>query len=387
MNILIVDDNPMNVMVVQEMLRRSGYEEVVTALSAEEMFRILRPGGAASQAASCSPIDLILLDLMMPSIDGIQACRMLQQDERLRDIPVIMVTAIGDSRKLAEAMDAGANDYVTKPINKIELLARIRSALRLKRELDWHRERDLRVREELELARQVQEAVLPNDLDEERFQLRAFFRASEKLAGDLYAWHVFDRNRMIVAVMDAMGHGISSSLISMFAASVLKEAMRTQITPKRVAAEMNRRLLQLQYENELVQYYCTGICAWIDLEHGVMEYVNAGHPPGVVLKEDGTDVRTLKVTAPPIGLFEAMDIRTESLPLRPGDALHLYTDGLLDLFAGDMDEKRERLTQCIERSGGREQELQELLDRPLLQGRSDDRCLVRLDVKAGGHPT
>ncbi|MBB6731978.1 PP2C family protein-serine/threonine phosphatase [Cohnella zeiphila] len=384
MNILIVDDNPMNVMVVQEMLRRSGYEEVTAALSAEEMFRILRSEGAAAKKAPCPSVDLILLDLMMPNMDGIQACRVLQQDEKLKDIPVIMVTAIGDSRKLAEALDAGATDYVTKPINKIELLARIRSALRLKRELDWHRERDLRVREELELARQVQEAVLPNDMDEERFRLRAFFRASEKLAGDLYAWHAFDRNRLIVAVMDAMGHGISSSLISMFAASVLKEAMRTQITPRRVAAEMNRRLLQLQYENELVQYYCTGICAWIDLEHGVMEYVNAGHPPGVILRGDGSADRTLTVTAPPIGLFEEMDIRTESLEIHPGDALHLYTDGLLDLFPGDMDDKREGLTRSIERSGGREQELLELLDRPSLEGRSDDRCLVRLDVKPGG---
>jgi sigma-B regulation protein RsbU (phosphoserine phosphatase) len=189
---------------------------------------------------------------------------------------------------------------------------------------------------------------------------------------------------MIVAVMDAMGHGISSSLISMFSASVLKEAMRTRATPDGVVAEMNRRLLQLQYENELVQYYCTGICVRIDLERGVMEYVNAGHPPGVVLRGDGTAERMLAVTAPPIGLFEEMEIRKETMPIRPGDALHLYTDGLLDLFPGDMDDKRDSLTRSIAASGGREQELLELLNRPSLQGRSDDRCLVRLDVKAEG---
>lgn len=383
MNILIVDDNPMNVMVVQEMLKRSGYKEVRAAHSAEEMFRLLH---AELETSRSSKIDLILLDLMMPNIDGIKACRMLQQDERLRDIPVIMVTAIGDSRKLAEALDAGATDYVTKPINKIELLARIRSALRLKRELDWHKERDLRMREDLDLARQVQESVLPSDLDEETFRLQAYFQASEELAGDLYAWHVFDKNRIIVAVMDAMGHGISSSLISMFSASVLKEAMRTHITPKRVVHELNRRLCQLQYENELVHYYCTGICAWIDLEHGVMEYVNAGHPPGLVIREGGDKdkTETMAVTCAPIGLFEQMEIKADTMSFSPGDTLYLFTDGLLDLFSGDLEEKREELASRIAASGGREEPMQELLLQPSLDRRPDDRCIVRLEAKTKG---
>ena len=73
-------------------------------------------------------IDLILLDMMMPEMDGIEACRIVQQYEHLKDIPIIMVTAVGDSKKLAEALDAGAVDYVTKPINKVELMARIRLA-------------------------------------------------------------------------------------------------------------------------------------------------------------------------------------------------------------------------------------------------------------------
>ncbi|MDG0810842.1 PP2C family protein-serine/threonine phosphatase [Cohnella rhizosphaerae] len=315
MSILVVDDNPMNVMVVREMLNRSGYEDVQIAYSADEMFDILRSDNRGAQAPTS--INLILLDLMMPGMDGIEACALLQKDERLRDIPVIMVTAIGDSRKLAEALDAGATDYVTKPINKIELLARIRSALRLKTELDWHKERDRRLHEELSLARQVQEAVMPNDVDGDNLSVQAYFRASEGLAGDLYAWHALDSKHYLIAIMDAMGHGISSSLISMFTASVLHEAMRTTVTPKRIVHELNRRLLQLQYENEMVQYYCTGICAWIDLENGIIEYVNAGHPPGLITRGDG-GTQQLCTTAPPIGMFEQMNVQMETASLRTG---------------------------------------------------------------------
>ncbi|MBB6672541.1 PP2C family protein-serine/threonine phosphatase [Cohnella nanjingensis] len=378
MSILVVDDNPMNVMVVREMLNRSGYEDVRVAYSAEEMFAMLRPQDPAAEGDS---VDLILLDLMMPAIDGIKACHMLQKDEQLRDIPVIMVTAIGDSRKLAEALDAGATDYVTKPINKIELLARIRSALRLKRELDWHKERDRRLREELNLARQVQEAVLPNDVDEENLRVNAFFRASEGLAGDLYAWHVFDSQHFLIAVMDAMGHGISSSLISTYTASVLHEAMRTTVTPKRIVEELNRRLLQLQYDSEMMQYYCTGICAWIDLENGVIEYVNAGHPPGLLTRADGEGTEQLAATAPPIGLFDQMEAKMETAVLRTGDVLHLYTDGLLDLFPGDMDERIGQLTERVFQAGGNTEELEALMASESLDRRPDDRCLVRVEVK------
>ncbi|THF72843.1 PP2C family protein-serine/threonine phosphatase [Cohnella fermenti] len=382
MNILVVDDNPMNVMVVQEMLKRSGYDSVLSAGSAAEMFDLLRsPEHKSARLANQSSIDLILLDLMMPEIDGMEACRMLQRDERFRDIPIIIVTAIGDSRKLAEAMDLGATDYVTKPINKVELLARIRSALRLKKELDWHKERDKRMREELELARQVQHAVLPSAIAEDNYRIRAFFRSSEQLAGDLYAWHAFDRSRIIVAVIDAMGHGISSSLVSMFSASVLKEAMRTHVTPRRVMQELNSRLLQLDYENELVHYYCTGLCIWIDLEHGMLEYVNAGHPPGLLLRGRSGETIAMRSGSPPVGLFDGVELAAQTIALEPGDTIYLYTDGLLDLFPGDLEEQATALAGALRTARGEEARLERLLEQESFDRHADDRCLIRLEVR------
>lgn len=383
MAVLIVDDNAMNVMLIQEMLRRAGYEEHLLAYSAEEMFALLERspegGGPAPER-----IDLILLDLMMPEMDGIEACRKLQADDRYKDIPVIIVTAIGDSNKLAEALDAGASDFVTKPINKTELLARIRSALKLKRELDWHKERDSRLRQELALARQVQESVLPDPVEGGNVRIGAYFEASEELAGDLYAWHKIDDGRWAVAVIDAMGHGISSSLVSMFIASILKESMRSLWSPRRVFGELNRRLMGLQCENELIRYYCTGIYVTLDLTLGTLEYANAGHPPGLLYRRGESKPERLSVTSPPLGLFDQQEIAARSVPIKPGDTAYAYTDGILGAFPGEDEAQIEALGRFLGQARGDDARLAELLASAPLDGRSDDRCLVKLQLLPGG---
>ncbi|MCD9025975.1 SpoIIE family protein phosphatase [Cohnella silvisoli] len=383
MAVLIVDDNAMNVMVIQEMLKRAGYNDFRAAYSAKEMFELLKNHGDGNAIAT-PQIDLILLDLMMPAMDGIEACRKLQANVRYKDIPVIMVTAIGDSRKLAEALDAGAIDFVTKPINKTELLARIRSALKLKRELDWHKERDSRMRQELLLARQVQESVLPDQVDDEDVRIQAYFQASEALAGDLYAWHKIDDNRWAIAVIDAMGHGISSSLVSMFIASILKESMRTLWSPQRVFTELNRRLMGLQWENELIHYYCTGIYVTLDLEQRKIEYANAGHPPGLLYHADESLPEKLSVSMPPLGMFDSLEIASRIITLSPGDSLYLFTDGILGPFQGEDEAQLEQLTAFLYQIKKDEESLKQLIDCKPLDGRSDDRCLVRVEVMPGG---
>ncbi|GGF95588.1 PP2C family protein-serine/threonine phosphatase [Paenibacillus abyssi] len=387
MRILIVDDNPMNVTVIQEMLRRAGYRDVHSASSGLELFELvgLNENGEEPENQSLGDpgYDLILLDMMMPRIDGIAACRAVQNSERLRDIPIIMVTAIGDSKKLAEALDAGAIDYVTKPINKIELLARIRVALRLKEEKDWHKERDRRLREELQLAREVQSAVLPQPIAEEHIEIGSIFCPSEELAGDLYAWHRIDDNRYGIAVIDAMGHGISSSLVCMFIASVLKDAMIKLIDPVRVIHELNRRALQLQFADQLIQYYYTAIYMVVDVSRGTAEYVNAGHPPGLLLRSDGTTERMESGTTA-IGMFEEMKIQKQTVEVGQKDRLIMVTDGVVDIMDAEEDEKLDLLFKQI--AAAHENEAltvwQESFFADSVQvKRPDDRCLVWVKIK------
>nr|WP_258921296.1 response regulator [Heyndrickxia coagulans] len=111
MTILIVDDHKVNLFVIEKILKSAGYDQYVSFTSAKELFAYLH---LEEEHAPKPPADCILMDIMMPEIDGIEACRMLQQSQRFRDIPVIFLTALDDARKLAEALNAGGIDYITK---------------------------------------------------------------------------------------------------------------------------------------------------------------------------------------------------------------------------------------------------------------------------------
>jgi diguanylate cyclase (GGDEF)-like protein len=138
MAILIVDDSLESRLLIQRFLELEGYTAFLMAGSADEALRQL--GADVSPAAA--PVELILMDLQLPGINGIEACRRLAGDERFRDIPVIVVTASSDSGALSAAFAAGAVDYLDKPVNSLELTARVRSVLRLKRETDQRKARE-----------------------------------------------------------------------------------------------------------------------------------------------------------------------------------------------------------------------------------------------------
>ncbi|HEX3859182.1 MAG TPA: response regulator [Pseudolabrys sp.] len=140
MRILVVDDSEDSRDITEGALLSAGYKDVVTTGSAWETLQYL--GAGKDPATVPVPVDIILLDIVMPEMDGIETCARIRSDGRYGDVPVIMVTSLADMDSLSNAFIAGANDYITKPINRIELLARVRAALKLKAELVRRQERE-----------------------------------------------------------------------------------------------------------------------------------------------------------------------------------------------------------------------------------------------------
>lgn len=378
MSIIVVDDNATNQLIVKTILTKAGYTDLKFASSAQELFDLI---GMHSSLAKAQHTELILMDMMMPVMDGLEACKMLQADHRFKDIPIIFVTAVGDSHKMAEALDAGASDYVTKPINRMELLARIRSALRLKKEIDWHKERDLRMKNKLDLAKQVQRSVLSKAIDDENISISAVYEPSSELAGDFYAWYRIDEHRYGVVLLDMMGHGISASLVCMYISSRLRDTITRCSNIEEAIHKLNHSMNQLHMEDDFINYYFTAIYMVIDTKQKKVQYVNAGHPPGIAYV-DGQAV-SMEKGCGAIGLFEDLEVTTQTLHYEKQMSILLYTDGLTDFMNQREEVPTEKLIERFNETYMQEPEaiIANIMPQQQELVQKDDICFVKLSTK------
>ena len=377
MTILLVDDNQVNLFVIEKILKNAGYDNCVSLASAYELFDYLQ---LDVKNPTGNSVDLILLDIMMPEIDGIEACKRIKQSERFKDIQIIFVTALEDKNKLAEALDIGGVDYITKPINKIELLARIRVALRLKAELDWHTQQEKKIQYELDLATHVQRSLLSPPLNENNIQIAVSYLPSSNLAGDMYYWHKINDHRYAVILLDMMGHGISAALVCMFISSVLREAVKQLIEPELVIKELNRYMTLLRNGNEDNLYYFTAIYLVIDTEQKTVEYVNAGHPSGYALLDEKTLV-PLNQGSCAVGFFDEIEVKKQRIQYEQDIQIILFTDGVLEAMGSCEIESEKHLqtltstkwdyTQCL---------IDNLLSKEKQDNQPDDMCILMIQA-------
>ncbi|MCL1702306.1 fused response regulator/phosphatase [Lysinibacillus sp. Bpr_S20] len=379
MTILLVDDNQVNLFVIEKVLKNAGYDNCVSLTSAYGLFDYLQLDAPNPTGNS---VDLILLDIMMPEIDGIEACKRIKQNEQLKDIQIIFVTALEDKNKLAEALDIGGVDYITKPINKTELLARIRVALRLKAELDWHTQQEKKIQYELDLATHVQRSLLSAPLNEANIQIEVSYLPSSNLAGDMYYWHKIDDHRYAIILLDMMGHGISAALVCMFISSVLREAVKQLVDPELVIKELNRYMTLLRNGKEDNLFYFTAIYLVIDTKQKTIEYVNAGHPSGYALVDEKTLV-PLKRGSCAVGFFDEIDVQRQFIQYNEDVQIILYTDGVLEAMGPCEMESEKHLQTLISTEWDYSQRIiDNLLSKEKQANQTDDMCVLMIQAQA-----
>ncbi|WP_322904325.1 fused response regulator/phosphatase [Paenibacillus campi] len=323
-NILIVDDSRLNLAFMENILKSAGYEEVWTASSAEEAYERLAMSGEQIPRKAVA-VDLILLDIVMPEIDGIEACRRIKSVPVYQDVPIIFLTA--DRAHFKEAFNVGGMDFIEKGGPDYELLARVQSALRLKKEMDARKEWESRVSKDLQLARHLQNSVMTPPLTEPGISIRSSYMQSSDVSGDMFYWKAFNDHQYGILLIDVSLSGIPAALISMSIRSLLDGIVGIYRRPKEVCAELNRQMRTLFGKMRRAIYF-TAIYVMVDTHKQQLEYFNAGHTQGLLLT-DGEAAQRLSVTTEPIGMKQDMKTDIHVIDYKGDARIVLYTNGLI----------------------------------------------------------
>lgn len=347
--ILIVDDITANV------------DVLVGALRGEYKLSVALDGESALKTAEKISPDLILLDIMMPGIDGYEVCRRLRAAEATREIPVMFLSALEDVQNKALGFEVGANDYLTKPFEILEVKARVKSLLKAKAYADAIREARER---ELRVAREIQMGILPSDLtrctSDTGLDITAFIEPAKQVGGDFYEIARVTDDCVIVVIADVMGKGIPSALFMAVAMTLLRAIARQTQKPDEILARLNS---ELEAQNPR-KMFVTMSCLAFELSTGRVTGASAGHNPLLLIPSSGAPRFVFPSSGMVAGMRPDRSYKSETLRLNPGDTLLLYTDGITD--AENVAEEQfesDRILRCF--SGGAPRTAKEVLARIL----------------------
>ena len=320
--ILVVDDEPINIDVLTGLLK-ADYRMMV-AKNGERALKVARSGHP----------DLILLDVMMPEMDGYEVCRRLKADPETRDIPVIFITAMGEVEDETRGLEVGAVDYIRKPVSPPILRARVKTQLALVRQREQLRDaatiiekqRD-RMEQELNIGRDIQMSMMPrnfpSDPGSEGFALYARLEAARELGGDFYDFFRLDDGHLCLCIGDVSGKGVPAALFM----AVTRTLIRSRAAASRSTAEILSQVNATLSDNNDSCMFVTLFLAICEPGSGELVYTNAGHNPPLLCGAGGLR-RLTQRHGPVAGAMPGFAYREDRLRLQAGDTLLLYTDGV-----------------------------------------------------------
>lgn len=327
--VLVVDDVLINRLLIGEVLQSLGISHVLYAADGRE---------ALEQAARHKP-DIVVLDIDMPEIDGIEVCRRLKDDPEHSRIPVLMQTAFDGPKERSRAFDAGASDFISKPINNSELLARVKVHLENRHLIQGLQSYRDRVQAELALARDMQAALLPSRERVREIQaatglsIAAYFSTSSELGGDFFALRLLGDHKLGVTMVDFSGHGVTAALntfrlhtlMGLGASGAGLEGLPHD-DPAAKLALLNDHLHALLPRGQ----YATVTHLVIDSATGAMIYAAAGSPPPLLYDPAADETVELDSRGLPLGFVPGHSYEQRDAALPPGGVLLLYSDALIE---------------------------------------------------------
>lgn len=329
--ILIVDDTPLNVNLLEQALEELGYQ-TISATNGQE---------ALQQIADAQP-DVMLLDIMMPVMDGFQVLTRVKADKHTRDLPIIVISAVTDMASIVRGIELGADDFLPKPFEPAILRARLTNSLN-KRRLQEQEQIVARAMErELEIGREMQAGFLPTTLPRVAgWEFAAYFQAARQVAGDFYDVFLLPQeNRVAVLIGDVSGKGVGAALYMALFRTLLRATMqgdefaRAGVTMPQTDA---RRLSEsIRLTNNYVErmhghtsMFATVFAGLLNPATGELCYSNQGHMPPLVLETQGIKAE-LGANGMALGVAPRETIAVRATKIEYGETLLLYSDGVTD---------------------------------------------------------
>jgi|SRR6516164_944519 serine phosphatase RsbU (regulator of sigma subunit) len=376
-SILIVDDTPINIGVISGALKDSFKTKVAT--NGERALAI---------ASGEDKPDLILLDVMMPEMDGYEVCRRLKANPDTLNIPVIFLTGQTGTEDETRGFEVGAVDYIHKPFSEAVVKARVRTHLMLREAHEQIARQLVAINIELEMARQIQLSILPRDTPKlAGLDIVASYMPMTSVAGDFYDFIIVDEKRVGILIADVSGHGLPSALI----ASMLQVALTAQAVhasePARVLSGLNQALCG-KFEHNFV----TAAYVFVDMEKKMMTYAGAAHPPLLFWGGSVSKVSEVLENGLFLGQFPEATYKSLQLPIEAGDRVVLYTDGVPETKSPSEEEfGTARFKRFMESKHGLSvdqfadglmEELSRFSEQPRGQGQQDDITVLTIDFKS-----
>ena len=327
---LIVDDTPENIQVLMETLK--DQYTIVAAINGEK---------ALKMAMAEPRPDLILLDIMMPGMDGYEVCRRLKADEQVQHIPIIFVTAKTEVEDETLGFELGAVDYITKPFSIPVVKARVKAHLELKilRDLEAIQRAKLEtvlgmLNSELAEAAEYVKFLLPQPITEGPLQADWRFVPCTSLGGDSLGYHWLDEDSFAIYLIDVCGHGVGAALHSVSVLNVLRSKNLQNIDfrrPDQVLAGLNA---VFPMDNHRDMYFTMWYGVY-NRSSRLLTYASGGHPPALLMQDmpgNRSEIRELRTPNLFVGGLDGIDFEYDQVEIKPAARLYVFSDGVYEIM-------------------------------------------------------